>query len=358
MPSSSVVTYDASSTQLQNFGNTSLPKESTNIMEQSLPKDDEAALEKRLAQNNKISALCLEQHEKGLVPDYVAIKARVLQEDESLPVDRVCEQRYSSTPMHMSSPTATACYIPPVQLQNFGNQWPKEIKSATPSYSQLGDNTHRVVANSGTTHTELQPTRRQPRPENENLQRTIYATVMTTWKQVEETRRVGRQSQHVVADTGDFTMPVWEKLSNEQLEGEDTRVTYNSEVKMPRVTCNLEATHTELQPTRRQHTPSYSQRQGYEALKKKHEEDVQMFIHRVTSTRRRECTESLMTWKQAHRYSDNSSIPFRNNHVEPSALERQEEEALQASQDQVDSATTMKSANEAGSCNAGAGSNK
>ena len=42
---------------------------------------------KSLAQNKRISALCLEQHEKGLFPDYAAIKARVLQEDESLPID-------------------------------------------------------------------------------------------------------------------------------------------------------------------------------------------------------------------------------------------------------------------------------
>ena len=34
---------------------------------------------KSLAQNKRISALCLEQHEKGLFPDYAAIKARVLQ---------------------------------------------------------------------------------------------------------------------------------------------------------------------------------------------------------------------------------------------------------------------------------------
>ena len=33
---------------------------------------------KSLAQNKRISALCLEQHEKGLFPDYAAIKARVL----------------------------------------------------------------------------------------------------------------------------------------------------------------------------------------------------------------------------------------------------------------------------------------
>ena len=49
---------------------------------------------KSLAQNKRISALCLEQHEKGLFPDYAAIKARVLQEDESLPIDKIGEQKY------------------------------------------------------------------------------------------------------------------------------------------------------------------------------------------------------------------------------------------------------------------------
>ena len=41
---------------------------------------DEVALAtlKNLAQNKKISAICLEQHDKGLVPDYEAIRARVL----------------------------------------------------------------------------------------------------------------------------------------------------------------------------------------------------------------------------------------------------------------------------------------
>jgi len=112
MPSSNIVAYNASSTQLQNFGNTSLPKESESTMEQSLPEADVAALKKSLDQNKRISALCLEQHEKGLFLDYDAIKARVLQEDESLPIDRLCEEKYSSTPMHMSSPIVVPCYTP------------------------------------------------------------------------------------------------------------------------------------------------------------------------------------------------------------------------------------------------------
>ena len=47
---------------------------------------------KSLAQNKRISALCFEQHEKGLFPDYAAIKARVLQEDESLPIDKIASK--------------------------------------------------------------------------------------------------------------------------------------------------------------------------------------------------------------------------------------------------------------------------
>ena len=76
MPSSNIVAYNAYSTQFKNFGNThkSLPKESESIAEQSLPEAVVAALKKRLAQNKRISALCLEQYEKGLFPDYAAIK--------------------------------------------------------------------------------------------------------------------------------------------------------------------------------------------------------------------------------------------------------------------------------------------
>ena len=44
MPSSNIVAYDASSTQLHNFGNISLPKESESIAEQSLPEVIVAAL--------------------------------------------------------------------------------------------------------------------------------------------------------------------------------------------------------------------------------------------------------------------------------------------------------------------------
>ena len=44
---------------------------------------------KTLAQNKKISAICLRKHEKGLVPDYDAIRARVLKEDKVLPIDQI-----------------------------------------------------------------------------------------------------------------------------------------------------------------------------------------------------------------------------------------------------------------------------
>ena len=87
---------------------------------------------KSLAQNKRISALCLEQHEKGLFPDYAAIKARVLQEDESLPIDKIGEQKYGFTTMHMPSPSTTSYYTPPTLLQKFSNNrvsLPKESKN-------------------------------------------------------------------------------------------------------------------------------------------------------------------------------------------------------------------------------------
>ena len=70
---------------------------------------DEVALAalKCLAQNKKISAIFLEQHDKGLVLDYEAIRARVLKEDEVLPIER----KYSTT-VHKSSPIIATCYTP------------------------------------------------------------------------------------------------------------------------------------------------------------------------------------------------------------------------------------------------------
>jgi hypothetical protein len=67
VPSSNTVAYNACSTQFKNFGNTheSLPKESESIVEQSLPKAVVAALKKSLAQNKRISVLCLEHMKRG-----------------------------------------------------------------------------------------------------------------------------------------------------------------------------------------------------------------------------------------------------------------------------------------------------
>ena len=60
-------------------------------------------------------------------------------------------------------------------------------------------------------------------------------------------------------------------------------------------------------------------KEEFEALKKKREvEDVQMFYAIIKK--------------------DPTFTPYRNNHVEPSALERQEDEALQANKDKVYSA--------------------
>ena len=116
MPSSNTVAYNAYSMKFVNFGNTreSLLKESKSIAEQSLPEVVVAALKKSLAQNKRISALCLEQYEKGLFPDYAAIKARVLQEDESLPIDKIGEKKYGFTTKHMPSPSTTSYYTPPL----------------------------------------------------------------------------------------------------------------------------------------------------------------------------------------------------------------------------------------------------
>ena len=133
MPSSNIVAYNAYSTQFKNFGNTheSLPKESKSVAEQSLPEAVVAATKKSLAQK-RISALCLEQYEKGLFPDYAAIKARVLQEDETSSIDSIGERAYGYTAVHTPPPSTAANYTPPTQLQNFGNtntSLPKDPKS-------------------------------------------------------------------------------------------------------------------------------------------------------------------------------------------------------------------------------------
>ena len=89
-----------------------LPKESKSIAEQSLPEALVAALKKSLAQNKKISALCLEQYEKGLFPDFAAIKARVLKEDETSYIDRIGERAYHYTEVHTPPPSTASYYTP------------------------------------------------------------------------------------------------------------------------------------------------------------------------------------------------------------------------------------------------------
>ena len=134
------------------------------------------------------------------------------------------------------------------------------------------------------------------------------AIVMAIWRREEEAKRVGGQSQLVEADTGNFVMPTWEQLSDEQRQGYE-------DIKRKR-------------------------REEFEALKKKRdEEDLQAF------------------------YADlekdvPASIPPRSDHTKPSALPAQEDEVLQANQDKVDPANTIKPAKEAGSCNTGSGSNQ
>ena len=96
---------------------------------------DERALAaiKRLAQDKRISALCLEQYKKGLVVDYEAIRARVLQEDKVLPIDQSDKRKYDSTTVQNSelqypAQVQNSELQYPAQLQSFGNQWPKEIE--------------------------------------------------------------------------------------------------------------------------------------------------------------------------------------------------------------------------------------
>ena len=72
------------------------------------------------------------KHDKGLVPDYAAIKARVLQEDETSSIRSIGERAYGYTTMHIPPPSTAAYYTPPKQLQNFGNtntSLPKDPKS-------------------------------------------------------------------------------------------------------------------------------------------------------------------------------------------------------------------------------------
>ena len=82
-------------------------------MEQSLPEAVVAALEKILSQNKRINSLCLEEYEKGLFPDYAAIKARVLKEDETSSIDRIGERAYGYTAVHTPPPSTAAYYTPP-----------------------------------------------------------------------------------------------------------------------------------------------------------------------------------------------------------------------------------------------------
>jgi hypothetical protein len=91
--------------------------DSTGAYVPSIAGDDVAlAALKSLAQNKKTTALCLEQQDKGLVPDYEAIRAKVLQEDNVLLIDQIGERKYGSTTVHMSSPIIASCHTPPIQF--------------------------------------------------------------------------------------------------------------------------------------------------------------------------------------------------------------------------------------------------
>ena len=73
MPSYNIIAYNGSSMQSCNFNSTSVPKESKSIVEQSLTEWEVATLKSDIARNNKISVLCLEEHDKGLAHDYNTI---------------------------------------------------------------------------------------------------------------------------------------------------------------------------------------------------------------------------------------------------------------------------------------------
>ena len=84
-----------------------------------------------MTQNKRISSLCLEQYKKGLYPDYAAIKARILQEDETSSIDSIGERAYGYTAVHTPPPSTTTYYTPPTQLQNLGN-----TNTSLPKYSK------------------------------------------------------------------------------------------------------------------------------------------------------------------------------------------------------------------------------
>ena len=72
--------------------------------------------------------------------------------------------------------------------------------------------------------------------------------------------------------------------------------------------------------------------EAYEALMKQQEEE---YLQKFCATIKK----------------DPKSTLYHNNHVEPSALERQESEVLQANQDKVDSDKMIEPTKEAESCN-------
>ena len=67
-----------------------------------------------------------------MFPDYAAIKARVLQEDETSSIDSIGERAYGYIAVHTPSPCTATYYTLVAQLQNFGNtnnSLPKDPKS-------------------------------------------------------------------------------------------------------------------------------------------------------------------------------------------------------------------------------------
>ena len=107
MPSTTTVAYHVPPTQLQNFGNISLPKESKSIGGQPYP---DWVVENKLTFSwDLCNSIRQELIEGGKPHDFAAVKARVVQ--------------------MMQSPSVIPSSAPPKQLQSFGTSLPKESQS-------------------------------------------------------------------------------------------------------------------------------------------------------------------------------------------------------------------------------------
>ena len=107
MPSPTTMAYHAPPTQLQNFGNISLPKESKGIGGQAYP--DWVTKNKLTFSWDLCNSICQELIEDGKPHDFAAVKARVEQ--------------------MMYSPSVVATNVTHTQFQSFCTSLPKASKS-------------------------------------------------------------------------------------------------------------------------------------------------------------------------------------------------------------------------------------